>query len=280
MPFVLHHRAAEKPTTPQLVEGRLARLLRFRKRILRVECVVTVETKSTPLEPVGPRPADHADDRTRCLAELRRELVRVHDVLTDGLEREAAARARNPLLVVARPVDDDAVVAAQLPAGVDAASADAGHARRQVGERREVAPRERQIVELRLVHRGAQRVRCGVDEGCAALDNHRFGDRRQGERHVDRRRLADGQGQTRARVGCEAVESDVDGIRSGWQRRRPEKPRRVGGHLAGEARVDVRDDGSDAGQYAALRVGHDALEHGTRHLRAGRRRQREQYEDS
>src|SRR5205085_161945 len=83
----------EESTVPLLTERRLARTLRLRKRILRIERVGSHQREGAPLHVVGAGARDDADDRARRVAVLGAELARHDDVLADRFEREAAARA-------------------------------------------------------------------------------------------------------------------------------------------------------------------------------------------
>ena len=134
-------RPAEEPAEPLLAERGLARALRLRKRILRVERLVAMEQEPAAAQLVGAGARDDADDGAGRVAVLGGELVGDDDVLADRFHRQAAARAGQHVVLVAHAVDAIRVVATQLAAGVDAAAADAGHARRGLRERRERAAR-------------------------------------------------------------------------------------------------------------------------------------------
>src|SRR5262249_30368601 len=106
--------ASEEGAVALFAERRLARALRLRERVLRVERIVAMEREEPALDLIGARTRDDADDRAGGQAELGRELVRHDGELADGLEGEAAALAGGDDLIVADAVDHVAVAARGL----------------------------------------------------------------------------------------------------------------------------------------------------------------------
>src|SRR5262249_9062270 len=124
MPHVFDDRSAKEATGPLLAERRLSRLLRLRERILGIQRIIAIEREHTAFQLVRAGPADDADDRAGGLTEFGGELIGVDHVLADRFQRKTAPRTGDALFVVAGAIDDDAVVATQLAAGIDAAATD------------------------------------------------------------------------------------------------------------------------------------------------------------
>ena len=167
-------RPPEERAEPLLAEGRLARSLRLRERILRVERFVTMEQVAAAIQlfvPARVTTLTMAPDASPCSAV--NWLAMTTYSRTASIERPPRGLARM-LLSLLTPSMRYELLRDQLTAGVDAAASDASDARRGLCERGKRAPRHRKGIELVAADGRAQRVAGRLDERRLRRSRSRF----------------------------------------------------------------------------------------------------------